>query len=179
MCDSITKPYQNEELSTSQKQAVIKLIEKKDKDKNLIKNWSPISLLNGDTKIIYKVLAEKLKKNLPSLISKNQTNYVKRRLISEGGRIMSDILEIFDKLEIKRSLMTLDIQKGFDSISHLFFITSLGKHGFKEDFIKWIQVLIQNEKSCVINGGTTTNYFKLQRGTRQGDPVSDIYFYLL
>ena len=92
---------------------------------------------------------------------------------------MSDILEIFDKLEIKRSLMTLDIQKGFDSISHLFFITSLGKHGFKEDFIKWIQVLIQNEKSCVINGGTTTNYFKLQRGTRKGDPVSDIYFYLL
>ena len=83
MCDSITKPYQNEELSTSQKQAVIKLIEKKDKDKKLIKNWSPISLLNGDTKIIYKVLAEKLKKILPSLISKNQTNYVKRRLISE------------------------------------------------------------------------------------------------
>ena len=33
------------ELSTSQKQAVIKLIEKKDRDKRFIKNWRPISLL--------------------------------------------------------------------------------------------------------------------------------------
>ena len=34
------------ELSTSQRQAVIKLVEKKDKDKKFIKNWRPISLLN-------------------------------------------------------------------------------------------------------------------------------------
>ena len=37
--DIITKSYQNRELTTSQKQAVIKLTEEKDKDKKLIKNW--------------------------------------------------------------------------------------------------------------------------------------------
>ena len=37
LCESITKSYQNGELSRSQKQAVIKLIGKKDKDKKLIK----------------------------------------------------------------------------------------------------------------------------------------------
>ena len=62
MCDSITKSYQIGELSTSQKQAVIKLIEKKDKDKKLIKNWKPISLLNVNTKLISKVLARDFKK---------------------------------------------------------------------------------------------------------------------
>ena len=31
---------------------------------------------------------------------------------------------------------------------------------------------MQNQESCVINGGTTTNYFKPERGTRQGDPIS-------
>ena len=36
------------ELSTSQRQAVIKLIEKKDKDKRFIKNWHPVFLLNVD-----------------------------------------------------------------------------------------------------------------------------------
>ena len=101
MCNSITKSYQNGELSTSQRQAVIKLIEKKDKGKKLIKNWRPISLLNVDIKLIFKVLAERLKKILPSLISKNQTAYVKGIFISEGGKIISDILEIFDNLKIK------------------------------------------------------------------------------
>ena len=70
LCNSITKSYQNWELSISQRQAVIKLIEEKDEDKKLIKNWRPISLLNIDTKRISKVLAERLKKVLP-LISNN------------------------------------------------------------------------------------------------------------
>ena len=71
MCNSATKSYQNGELSISERQTVTKLIEKKDKDKKLIKNWRPTSLLNVNTKLIYKVLAERLKKALPSLISKN------------------------------------------------------------------------------------------------------------
>ena len=58
---------------------IIKLIEKKDKDKKLIENWRPISLLNIDTKLISKVLAERLEKVLPSLISKIQIVYVKGR----------------------------------------------------------------------------------------------------
>ena len=48
-------------LCTSQRQAIIKLIEKKDRDERFIKNWRPISLLNVDSKIISKALSEKLK----------------------------------------------------------------------------------------------------------------------
>ena len=33
---------------------------------------------------------------------------------------------------------------------------------------------MKNPQSCVINGGYTTLYFKLERGTRQGDPISAI-----
>ena len=50
------------EPSTSQKQAVITLIEKKGRDKRYIKNWRPISLLNVDAKIIFKIMVTHLKK---------------------------------------------------------------------------------------------------------------------
>ena len=65
----------------------------------MIKNWRPISLLNIDTKLISKVLAERMKNVLPSLISSDQTAYVKGRFISEGSRLTSDVLEICDKLQ--------------------------------------------------------------------------------
>ena len=49
-------------------------------------------------------------------------------------------------------------------------------YGFKLDFIKWIHIIKQNQESCVINGGTTTNYFKLNRCTKQGILVSAYIF---
>ena len=90
-----------EELSVSQKQAVIKLIEKKDRDKRYIKDRRPISLLNVDVKILPKALAERLKEALPDLISPSQLAYVKGRCISEGGRLISDIIEVSNMLQKK------------------------------------------------------------------------------
>ena len=74
--------------------------------------------LDIDTKLISKVLAEKLKNVLPSLISSDQTAYAKGRFISEGVRLISDVLEICDNLQIKGFLMTVDIEEVFDSINH-------------------------------------------------------------
>ena len=121
-----------------------KTYRKKDRDKKLIKNWRPIPLLNIDTKLISKVLAERLKSVRPCLISSDQTAYVKGRFISEGGRLISDVLEISDKLQIKGFLMTVDIEKAFDSINHCFLIKVLEEYGFGKDFIKWIKKLLQN-----------------------------------
>ena len=93
MLDSFLDGYSKGFLSTSQRQAIIKLIEKKDKDKRFIANWRPISLINFDTKILSKTLAERLKKTLPSLIKPDQTAYVSNRFLGESVRLISDILE--------------------------------------------------------------------------------------
>ena len=43
--DSLNYAFEYGELSNSQKQTVITFIEKKEKDKKLVKNWRPISLI--------------------------------------------------------------------------------------------------------------------------------------
>ena len=101
----------------------------------MIKNWEAISLLNIDTKVVSKVLAERLKNVLSSLISSHQTAYVKGRFISQSGRLILDVLEISDKLQIKCFLMTVDIEKAFGSINHCFLIKVLEKCGFEKDLI--------------------------------------------
>ena len=67
---SIHKAFLNQELSSSQKQTVIKMLQK-GKDKIFIKNWKSISLLNTDMKIISKVLPTTVKNELPFLIKQH------------------------------------------------------------------------------------------------------------
>ena len=86
------------QLSTPQRQAVIKLIEKKDKDNGFIKNWRPISSFNVDYKITSKALASRVKKVLPNLVSPQQTVYRGNRFNGESGRLIADINEITDVL---------------------------------------------------------------------------------
>ena len=74
--NSLNQAKVSEKLVTSQRQAEIKLLEKKDKNKRLISNWRAISLLNVDYKIISKVFASMLKKVLPNLISSQQTAFM-------------------------------------------------------------------------------------------------------
>ena len=75
--------------------------------------------------------------------------------------------------------MTEDVEKVFDSINYCFLIKVLEKYGFEKDFIKWIKILLENQELWIINGGATTNYFKLEKGTRQGDPISAYLFILV
>ena len=71
--NSIMEVREKKKSSTSQRQAVIKLIANKERDKWFIKNWRAISLLNVDYKIIAKALAARLKETLSILISFEQT----------------------------------------------------------------------------------------------------------
>ena len=142
------------------------------KDKIYISNWRSISLLNFDLKMISKSLATRVKKVLSNLNDASQTVYVNERFIGESSRLIDDVIKVCDIQKISGYLLTVDFEKAFDSLNHKFLIAVLKKYGFGEDFIDWIKILLRDQESCVINGGHTTTYFRLERGARQGDPIS-------
>ena len=84
----------------------------------MIKNWKPISLNNIDVKLISKVLAKVIKKYLPLLVFSNQPAYVYKKIISEGGQLISGILEIANLLKIKPLLLRVDTEEAFHSVDH-------------------------------------------------------------
>ena len=120
------------------------------------------------------MLMERLKKVLPFLIDPGQTAYV--RFLGESERLIVDIFETCDLEKLERYLVAIDFKKAFDSLNHNFLITALEHYGFGNDFIEWIKILLKNQESCVINAGHTTKYFRLERGSRQGDPISTYLF---
>ena len=125
---SLKESKKLQKLGISQRQAIIRLIEKPNRDRRFIKNWRPISLLNVDQKILS--LVGRLKKTLPKLISPGQTAYVENRFIGESGRLIADILETCNREKLEGLLLAIDIEKAFDSLEHDFLIAVLEKYGF-------------------------------------------------
>ena len=93
LVETFNAAFDSGSLWTSQKQAIITLIDKKDKDRTLLRNWRPISLLNMDVKLLSKALAYRIKKVLPSIVHNNQSGYVEGRFIGETIRTINDIME--------------------------------------------------------------------------------------
>ena len=75
--------------------------------------------------------------------------------------------------------VTDDILKAFDSVNHRFLTLALRRYGFGKTFIKWTKIQLNNQEPCIINGGITTKYFKLDKSARQGDFISAYLFILL
>ncbi len=70
LIESIKYSIENEELSIKLKWGIITLIHKK--EKNRLKNWRPITLLNVDYKFLAKSLANRLCKVLPHIINEDK-----------------------------------------------------------------------------------------------------------
>ena len=88
LVDSFNSAYENNLMSVSQRQGTIKLIPKPNKDKLLLNNWRPITLLNVDVKILSKCLAKRAAMVIGKLVDSQQTAFVKGRYIGEGIRLI-------------------------------------------------------------------------------------------
>ena len=179
MVDSLNYSYDHGELSNSQKQAIITLIEKKDKDKRYLSNWRPISLINVDVKIGSKAIAKRLETVLPGIIHYNQCAYVKGRTIFDAIRTVDDIMEFTERYNINGTMICIDFKKAFDTVSRDFLFKTLHAYGFGYSFIQWIHTFYKNVSSCVLNNGFSTAPFSVERGVRQGDPLSAYLFIMV
>ena len=123
-------------------------------------------------KIGLKVIAKRLERILPSIIHFNQCAYVKGRPIFDVVRTVEDILEYTERFKINGKLIAIDFKKAFDSVSREFLYCTLSAAHFDSSFIQWIHTFYNNISSCVSNNGFATTHFDIQRGVRQGDPLS-------
>ena len=96
---------------------------------------------------------------MPNLGSEKLSAYINDRLISEDERLISDILEIADLLQIDGLSMTIDIKKVFDCANQFFLISLLKQFGFEHGYIKWIKALLKYQESCVFNGGKNKKFY--------------------
>ena len=171
LADIYNYGFEHEILSVTQRRGVITLIFKKN-DRTKLKNWRPITLLTTDYKILTKALANRLKNVLPMIIHTDQTACVKGRTINDNASLLRDAIYYANETNKKLAIITVDQLKAFDRVDHGFLFKTLEKLGFGPQFIKWIKILYKQICSSVKVNGWLTAFIGLERGLRQGCPLS-------
>ena len=155
--------------------AVFSLIFKKGDEEN-IENYRPISLTNVDYRILAFTLAQRMQKIVGTMISNDQSAYIKGRYMGTNIRLVSDIIDYFDMMDDSEILLMLDFKNAFDSLEWNFVLRSLQYFNLGPSFIKWIETIYWKPEACIKNNGHISDSFKIFRGIRQGCPVSAILF---
>ena len=141
VCNAVLDYLNNGIFDTSINDTFITLIPKI-KDPTRITEYRPISLCNVLYKLIAKVLANRLKKVLPHIISPNQSAFIPGRLISDNILVVFKALQTMDARMTGRKgymALKLDMRKAYDRVEWDFLEAIMTRIGFAG---RWVDLLM-------------------------------------
>ncbi|MCH82498.1 cysteine-rich receptor-like protein kinase, partial [Trifolium medium] len=128
--------------------------------------------------LIPKVLANRLRVVMGSVISESQTAFVKGRQILDGILVANEVVDEARKSKKELLLFKVDFEKAYDSVEWGYLEDVMERMGFPTLWRKWIKECVCTATASVLVNGSPTDEFPFERGLRQGDPLSPFLFLL-
>ncbi|GKV41384.1 hypothetical protein SLEP1_g48927 [Rubroshorea leprosula] len=144
-----------------------------------IEEFRPISLVGVMYKLIAKLLARRLASVLNGIIGENQMAFVSGRQLVDSVIIANEIIDEAQKRKKKGFVFKADFEKAYDKVCWEFLDYMMLRMGFGQKWKNWIIECLKTAEVSVLLNGSTTRQFKMQRGLRQGDPLSPFLFLIV
>ena len=169
----------------------------KKKDRKDPRNYRPITLLNGDFKILMRILTERFNHAAVQFVSAQQNGFVPGGFIVENILLMQLLQAFAEEEDIEAVFIFLDFEKAFDRCSWEYLSEAIRNLGFPDEaeapmpgdaeaeeqrhhpFLRWVKLAYSHEhpptRRMHING-YLSRAFALASGVAQGDPLSPLLF---
>jgi hypothetical protein len=118
-----------------------------------INEFRPISLIGSLYKIVAKVLATRLGLVMDKLISKNQSAFIKGRLLVDGVLVINEVVDLAKRSNVKCMIFKVDFEKAYDSVNWKFLVYMMKRFGFADKWVDWIKACVcAGNLSVLVNG---------------------------
>lgn len=143
-------------------------------------NYRPISLQSVVYKTFASILTRRLTKHVEkhSLLSNAQGGFRANRTCAEKIDLLSQLVKRHKAKGMESHVLFADIKKAYDSVPIDALLGTLADHRLDPNFIALIQNIYDRNTADVITIHGTTDPFKVERGVKQGDPLSCMLFNL-
>ncbi|XP_045534998.1 uncharacterized protein LOC106709987 [Papilio machaon] len=144
-------------------------------DPKLIANYRPISLMS----CLYKVFATTLLRRITKIVDENQSleqaGFIRGFSTVDHIHTLKIVIEKYCEYNKPLYIAFIDYSKAFDSILHESIWQALAEQGVNDDYVKLIKEIYRASTATIkLKGQGPT--FKVEKGVRQGDPLSPKLF---
>lgn len=163
-------------LGKSMREGLITILYKNKGDRNDLRNWRPITLLNCDYKILSKIVMGRLQQVTGELINPDQVCGVPGRTVVDNLNLIRDTCLYSKERGHPLCLINIDQEKAYDRVDHEYLYKVFEYMGFNPIFIDWVKMFFQKVKGRVVVNGMLSQSFQVNSGVRQGCPLSPLLY---
>ena len=147
-------------------------------DSGLVADTRPLSVTNTNNRIIARIAAKTLEPAMAALIGPTQIGFIRGRQCDDHIIALTNLYYKSLNKRQQTFLLFLDVKKAFDQIHHKWLIEVLRKQDMPPWILSLVHGLLHEVQVAPVCGSSERVWIPIQRGVKQGCPLSPLLFIL-
>ena len=139
-------------------------------------NYRGISLLNTCYKILVKIWAKRISEAIETKLLESQNGFRRGRSCTDASYTVKLLMEKRIEHNEETHLCFIDLEKAYDNVDRHKLFKILPKYNISPKMIRIIQKVYENTKIVIKLGEQKSDHVQINRGVRQGCPLSCVLF---